>query len=143
LGRYLREEFLPRLDREVRVAIAGRYPLARAWGDAWSRLIRSIALEGFSREDGRLYLARRGIADPRRQDHILEVTAGHPLALSLAADLALQPGTRDFADDPTWKLAAHSVVEQLLRDIADADLRGALEAASVVRQFDEATLISM
>ena len=56
---------------------------------------------------------------------ILDLTAGQPLALSLAADLALQLGDRDFAAAPEWKLAAHGLVEQLLRDVAETDLRAA------------------
>jgi hypothetical protein len=143
IGRYLREELLPRLDRDIRVVIAGRYPLAPAWGDAWSRLIRPIALTAFSHEESRLYLERRGIVDRARQARILDVAAGHPLALSLAADLALQPGSGDFATDPSWKLAAHGLVERLLRDVLDDDLRCALEVASIVRQFDEATLVAI
>src|SRR5207249_753890 len=88
-------------------------------------------------------LKRRGIDDLMLLTRILDVTAGQPLALSLAADLALQLGDRDFSAAPEWKLAAHGLVEQLLRDIAETELRAALDAASVVRQFDEATLLAV
>src|SRR2546423_13839846 len=98
-----------------------------------------MVVEAFSRADSCLYLERRGIVDRARQSQILDVAAGHPLALSLAADLTLQPGSGDFAMDPSWKLATHTLVERLLRDVLDADLRSALEVASVVRQFDEST----
>jgi hypothetical protein len=143
VGRYLREELLPCLGGGVRVVVAGRYPLARTWGDAWSWLIRPIDLEAFSQAESRLYLKRRGIVELRLVTRILDVTAGQPLALSLAADLALQLGDRDFTAAPEWKLAAHGLVEQLLRDVAETELRAALDAAAVVRQFDESTLLAV
>src|SRR5439155_23675835 len=66
-----------------------------------------------------------------------------PLALSLAADLALQHGDIDFDVTPAWQVAVHGLVEQLLRDVGETDLRAALEVASVVRQLDEVTLLAV
>ena len=62
LTRWLQEEFLPNLDTEVRVVVAGRFPLGPAWSD-WQKIIRSIALRGLSGHDVKEYLARRGIED--------------------------------------------------------------------------------
>jgi len=143
VGRYLREDLLPRLSREVRIVIAGRYGLARTWGGAWAQLLDELVLGPLPRDEARLYLERRGLAEPRLVEQILRVATGQPLALSLAADLAIQHGDIDFEAAPEWQVAVHGLVEQLLRDIAETDLRAALEAASVVRQLDEATLFAV
>jgi hypothetical protein len=143
VGRYLREDLLPRLSRDVRIVIAGRYGLARTWGGAWAQLLDELVLGPLPRDEARLYLERRGLAEPRLVEQILRVAAGQPLALSLAAELALQHADIDFEAAPEWRVAVHGLVERLLRDVAETDLRAALEAASVVRQLDEATLFAV
>jgi hypothetical protein len=143
IGRYLRDDLLPRLSSEVRIVIAGRYGLARSWGSTWAQLIQEVPLGPLTRDEARLYLERRGIVDQQLVQQIIHVAAGQPLALSLAADLALRRGALDFAAAPEWQVAVSGLVERLLRDVVDADLRTALEAASVVRQVDEATLLAM
>jgi hypothetical protein len=142
LTRYLREEFFPGLDTGVKVVVAGRYPLARYWSreGSWSKLIRPLPLEGLSTAESRAYLGRRGVCDPRLIDQILNATGGHPLALSLAADMVLQFRVRDFAAAPEWRLIVHSLVERLLGHVDDPRFRELLEACAVIRQFNEATL---
>src|SRR5439155_556814 len=46
----LREEVVPRLETDVRLVIAGRYPLGRAWSGegTWRQVIRHLPLAGFS-----------------------------------------------------------------------------------------------
>jgi hypothetical protein len=139
LTRWLQEDFLPNLDTEVRVVIAGRFPLGAAWSD-WQKIIRSTALRGLGGHDVKEYLARRGIEDAELAQEIQSATGGLPLALSLAADMVQQLGVQRFEAVPEWRLAVRSLVERLLDEVPDPDLREVLEACSVVRQFDEATL---
>ena len=139
LTRWLQEEFLPGLDTEVRIVIAGRFPLGPAWSD-WQKIIRSIALRGLSGHDVKEYLQRRGIADAVLAQQVQSATGGLPLALTLAADMVQQLGVQRFEAAPEWRLAVRSLVERLLQEVPDPDLREALEACSVVRQFDETTL---
>jgi hypothetical protein len=145
LARSLREEILPRLETEVKVLIASRYPLSRAWrhDHLWHRLVRPLSLKRFSPAESRLYLARRGLDQPHLVEGILEATHGHPLALSLAADLVLDLGVRDIAAAPEWHLILRTLVERLLRDIPDPHLRAQLEACAVVHQFDEPLLAAV
>src|SRR6266545_4227919 len=156
LSRWLQEEFLPNLDTEVRVVIAGRFALGPgitevrvviagrfALGPGWSewqKIIRSMPLRGLRPAEVRQYLARRGIEDIVLVQQIQAATGGLPLAVSLAADMVQQLGVRRFEAAPEWRLAVRSLVERLLADVRDPDLREVLEACSVVRQFDEPTL---
>jgi DNA-directed RNA polymerase specialized sigma24 family protein len=139
LTRWLQEEFLPNLDTEVRVVVAGRFPMGPAWSD-WQKIIRSIALRGLSGDDVKEYLALRGIEDAAIVQQVQSATGGLPLAVTLAADMVQQLGVKRFEAAPEWRLAVRSLVERLLAEVPDPDLREVLEAGSVVRQFDEATL---
>ena len=141
LTHHLQDEFLPRLRRKAKVVISGRQPLGTAWSD-WGAVVQSIVLSGFPPEASRTYLQARGVG----ADLVAEVTAaagGSPLALSLAADMVIQLGVRRLRAAPEWRLAVRSLVEDLLRDVSDQDLRLLLEAAAVVRQFDEELLAAV
>lgn len=142
LGRYLEREFLPRLEIGVKLVFAGRYPLVQEGmaDSVWRRLIQPMALAPFSPEECRDYLRHRGIQEEGLIQQIVQSAAGSALALSLAADLALQMGVREFGALPEWHLVVRSLVEQLLRDVSDPLLRELLEASAIVRQFDESTL---
>ena len=138
---YLLLEFFPRLDVRVRTAIAGRYPLGHAWLRAghWRSLLRPLPLDAFSADEARAYLGRRGLTDAALVDRIREAAGGYPLALSLASDLALHHGVRNFAAAPQWRLAVRTLVEQLVSDL-DSETRELLEACAITRQFDQALL---
>ena len=141
LTRFLREDFLPALDPDVRVVVAGRHPLG-AWvtGEQWPLPIRSLALEGLDRPESAAYLVLRGVEAPELRDQILATCGDWPLALSLAADLVEQFDVAHLPAAPEWHLAVQSLVERLLDEAADPALRRLLEAGSIVRRFDEETL---
>jgi hypothetical protein len=141
LTHYLQDQFLPRLRRTVKVVISGRQPLGVAWS-AWGPVVQSIGLSGFPPEASRAYLRVRGIG-PDLEDEITGAAGGSPLALALAADMATQLGVREFEAAPEWRLALRGLVEDLLRDVRNQDLRFLLEAAAVVRQFDEELLAAV
>ena len=122
----------------MKVVISGRRPLGMAWS-LWQPVVRSIVLSGFEPEAGSRYLSLRGIG-PDLAAEITRVAGGIPLALSLAADMATQRGVREFSAAAEWHLAVRTLVEHLLRDVGDQDLRILLEAAAVLRQFDEELL---
>jgi hypothetical protein len=141
----LRERFLSRLDASLHVVVASRRSLARLWGqdDLWHKLIRPLALGGLARSDARTYLERRGLArTPSVLEQILALTGGHPLGLSLATDLVLRLRLSSLEAAPEWRLVIRSLVERL-HDTDDAQLRELLEAAAILRQFDEATLLAL
>ncbi len=142
VSEYLRERFLPRLDADVRVVIAGRKPLASLWPreDVWQKLVRPMVVQALPQNDARTYLERRGLADrPQLMDQILVATRGHPLGLSLACDMALRLRAESLLAAPEWPLVMRSLVERL-HETEDPDVRDLLECGALVRQFDEATL---
>ncbi len=143
LTRFVREELLPGLS-DPRVVIAGRSPLAAAWrgGERWPVRIRALPLNRLGAEEARGYLQFRGVAG-ELAEQILAACGGWPLALSLAADLVEQFGVRRLSRAPEWHLAVNALVEQLLDEAADPQLRALLEAGSVVRRFDEALLAAL
>jgi len=103
-------------------------------------IVRSVSLGGLATEESRAYLARRGVTDRQLIDQILQAVGGHPLALSLAADLVLNTGIRNFSASPERHLLIRSLAEQLLRHVADPELRVLIEASALVEQFDQPTL---
>lgn len=138
---HLRDQFLPRLDPHVKVVLSGRQPLGGTWS-SWAPVVQSLVLSGFPPEARSTYLTVRGVHDEVAAD-ITAVAGGNPLALALAADMATQLGIRDFPAAGEWRLAVRGLVEELLRDAPDQDLRSVLEAAAVVRQFDEELLAAV
>jgi hypothetical protein len=141
---YVQAELLPRLTTSVRVVIAGRYPLGLAWrNESWHKLIRPLRLEAFSPSESRDYLRRRGLDEPRLINEIIRAAGSSPLALSLAADLSLRFGVHDFDNAPEWRLIVRSLLERLLVEVRDPQLRELVEACVAVRQFDEATLAAI
>ncbi len=144
LDTFLRAELLPRLEEQVRVVIAGRDPLgpATGWRSPWTELIERMSLAGLSAPESREYLSRREL-DAQAVDQALHAAGGHPLALSLAADLVQHLGVRDLAAATEWHLSLRVLVDQLLKDVRDPALRALLDAAAVLRTFDATALAAV
>ena len=145
LADFILEQLIPRLETTARVVIAGRYPLRPRTdsGPSWADLIQRLELGPLAPAEARDYLRRRGLEDGILVEQVVQLTGGHPLALSLAADMALEVGIRDFARAPEWRLAVRSLVGDLLEDVHDEGLRSLLEASALLRQFDEASLAAV
>jgi AAA ATPase domain len=141
----LRQRFLARLEADVRVVVASRSSLARVWAkdDLWHQLMRPLPLGGLPRANAREYLLRRGLTSHEPVfEQILAVTRGYPLGLSLAADLVVRLRLASIDAAPEWRLAVRALVERLV-DTEDPHVRELLEAAALLRQFDEATLLAV
>ena len=140
----LRERLLAHLDARIRVVVGSRRSLSQLWANdaLWHQLVRPLLLAGLPPDDIRAYLARRGVTDARLVEQILGLTRGHPLGVSLAADVALRRRLTPLDAAPEWHLAVRSLVNRLLDD-HEAALREFLETASILRQFDEATLVAV
>jgi hypothetical protein len=138
---WLRERWLPELPADVVLVLAGRAAPALAWRRLGS--IRSIRLRGLDDRDAIELLRRRGVHD-RDYEAILSFTHGHPLALALASEVAMQRGRLDVPFAPQ---AEPDLVRGLLRafddEVPDATHRRALEACAVVRTMTEPMLASM
>jgi hypothetical protein len=137
---WIRAELLPLLPANAVTVIAGRNPPSDPWRSdpGWAELSRVISLRNLRPEESRALLAARGVP-PERHEDILRFTHGHPLALSLAAEV-VRAG--HIATDLT--AAGVEVLAPLLaRFVAGAPSplhRQALEAASVAYRTTQATL---
>ncbi|CAN5605572.1 ATP-binding protein [soil metagenome] len=137
---WLRDDFLPHLSGNVLVVMAGRNPPAPAWriDPGWQTMMRVLPLRNLSRQECRDFLLRRQIPD-REHEAVLDFTHGHPLALSLVADVfAQRPGTHFQPEQ------APDVIKTLLERFAEkapsALHRTALEICALVRLTTESLL---
>ncbi len=140
LDAWLRDVFLPQLPEQALVILSGRNGPSPAWlADAgWQHLIRRLPLDNLSSEDGRIYLARREV--PAEQHRaVLEFTRGHPLALSLVAELFAQRPDTQFQPAGTPDVIK-ALLEQLIQKAPGPAHRAALEACALVRVTTETLL---
>lgn len=145
LDPWLREVFLPQLPEDVLVVMAGQYPLASAWSadSGWQSLLRVLPLRNFSPGESRAYLAKRDIP-PEQHQAILDFTYGHPLALSLVADVFAQRGDalRMFKPEVAPDIIK-VLLEQLVQKVPGPAHRAALEACALVHLTTEALLAAI
>jgi hypothetical protein len=143
LDGWLREVFLPQLPENTLVVMAGRNPPAPDWqaDPGWQTLIRTLPLRNLSPDESRDYLLRRDV--PAEQHAaVLGFTYGHPLALSLVADVLDQRPGQSFqpADAPN---VVKTLLEQFVQKVPGPAHRAALEACALVRLTTEALLAEM
>lgn len=139
LTHFLLQEFFPALASYVPVVIASREDVTTSWRP-WRELVRVLPIGGLPVPHAKELLSRRGLRQPEEIEHIVSVTRGHPLSLSIAADIILRGDTRPLPDVPEWHLAVRALVEDLLHDVNEPGLRTLLEGVAILRQFDEPTL---
>jgi hypothetical protein len=141
LDSWLRESFLPQLPAQSLVVIAGRNPPEPAWRTDldWAELTHIVSLRNLRPEESQTYLTVRGISDEHHPD-VLAFSQGHPLALSLLADLlsqSSQPATIRPQAEPD---VVRVLLERFLRDVPSPHHRRALEACAHARVTTEALL---
>jgi hypothetical protein len=90
---WIRERLVPRLPVDALTVLAGRSPPSPGWraDPAWRDLLRVVSLRNLDPDDSRGYLAASGVA-PERHDAVIALTHGHPLGLSLCADVLARGG---------------------------------------------------
>ncbi|MCL4858594.1 MAG: ATP-binding protein [Caldilineaceae bacterium] len=141
LDAWLRDLFLPQLPERALVVLAGRQPPPAAWraDDGWGALTRIVSLRNLRPDESEAYLLAQGIP-PDEAVRVLGVTYGHPLALSLAADLFGQrgaPGGFDLKRDPD---IVRVLLERFVADVPDPIFRQALEVCAHALTTDEGLL---
>ena len=143
LDGWLRTIFLPQLPDTVLTILAGRNPPDSAWqGDSgWQDLVRVISLRNLSQEEGRAFLNKRGLPADHQQG-ILEFTHGHPLALSLVAEVFSQRGHVGLHPEESPDVIK-TLVERFVQHVPGPAHRTALEACALVRVTTEALLGEM
>ncbi|HEX5501950.1 MAG TPA: ATP-binding protein [Thermomicrobiales bacterium] len=143
LDDWLRETFLPQLPEDLLVVLAGRRPAPLAWraDPGWQALVRLLPLRNLAPAESAAYLARREVP-PAQHEPVLAFTHGHPLALSLVADLFAQ--RRDLRFEPaTAPDVVAALLAQFVQKVPGPAHRAALEACGLVRVTTEALLAAM
>ncbi len=141
LDRWLRDDWFGRLPSGTIVVIAGRRAPSLEWRSdpLWSTLLELVPLRELSRGDAHALLDRLDVAASSQADAI-HLCGGHPLALSLLAQLLADRGrtiSPDLAGAPD--LVA-GLLARLVDDIPDGAHRQALEIASLARVTTQSLL---
>jgi ATP/maltotriose-dependent transcriptional regulator MalT len=137
LDDWFREVFLPQLPENAVVVVASRHSPSIAWrtDPGWQTLIRQIPLRNLSPDESRTYLKQRSVPEDQ-YPKILDFTHGHPLALSLIADVLTQrPGTLFQPDESPDVIRA--LMDELVSKVPSPAHRAALEICSLVRLTTE------
>lgn len=143
LDEWLHEAFLPQLPESTFIVLAGRNPPAstRRTDPGWQALLHPLSLRNLSPEQSRIYLTKRAIPLAQHQA-VLDFTHGHPLALSLVADIFAQ--NQDIYFQPQIAPdAVKTLLEKFVEEVPTPAHRIALEACALVRLTTEALLAEM
>ncbi|MDQ4074727.1 MAG: ATP-binding protein, partial [Chloroflexota bacterium] len=144
LESWLRRTFLRELPRQSLVVIAGRNPQARVWrADLdWGDLTRVVSLRNLRPEESQAYLTAQGIPD-EQHPAVLSFTHGHPLALSLVADLLSQSGKSAVFSPQNEPDVVRVLLERFVQHVPSPTHRQALDICSHMRITTEALLVDV
>lgn len=140
LDGWLREVFLPQLPENVLLVTAGREALAAGWrtDPGLNMFIRAIPLRNLNPEESRTYLSQRQVSAAQHQS-VLDFTRGHPLALSLVADVLDQRQDQQFVPDEAPDVI-QTLLERFVQKVPSPAHRTALEACALFHLTTEALL---
>ena len=139
LDDWVRTRLLPRLPVTALTVVAGRTPPGPAWraDPAWRELLRVVSLRNLSPQESRQYLQACGV-DPARHEELAEVAHGHPLGLSLLADVVGRGGKA--AADPLTPDLVGTLLRRFVEVVPSGLHRRALEVCALARVTTEALL---
>jgi len=133
--------FLPGLEGPILVALSGRQPPpAPAASLRWRGLVDDVELGPLSASESRRLLRHHGVTDRAAADSVAAFARGNPLFLTVAAQRAR--ASRSWDADVS-QAVAQSLIGQMTRETADPGVRRLLEAASLVRTFNQELLEEM
>lgn len=139
LDDWVRTGLLPRMPTTTLTVIAGRSPPSTAWraDPAWGDLLRVISVRNLSPEESLEYLRAEGL-DPMSHQRIVQLTHGHPLGLSLLADVVSRGG--EVVIDPLPPDLVGIILDRFVELVPSATHRHALEVCALARVTTEALL---
>jgi len=137
---WLRDRFLPRVRHGVLVVLAGRRPPAGEWrvDPAWIDALEVVRLGDLTSVDARALLDVRRVP-AGLQDTVLAFAGGHPLALSLAAEVAAGDASGSVSWAPTRDVVDH-LLGALVGELPGPLHRQALETCAHARETTEELL---
>ena len=140
---WLRQSFLPSLPASWLVVVAGRQLPSSGWRHdaSWVRLLRTEELCPLDEAAAASLLAARGVP-PSRRPQAIAYARGHPLALSLVAELLCHDGA-DSPELPAGSEAVQTLVQRFTREAVHPAQRDALRLAAFARHTTEALLAAV
>ena len=140
LDAWIRQVLLPALPDRVLVLFASKLPPSAAWTEApaWQALFHTMALGPLS-DRAAIELLTRLDVPVQSIAPILRFAAGHPLALSLAAQAARVPASERGLAEPA-EAAVPLLAKRYLDGIADPTTRDVLRIACVARRVSRGLL---
>jgi Transcriptional regulatory protein, C terminal len=143
LDAWLHSVFVPQLPARVRLVLAGRHPPTAGWSTTagWQTLVQSCALQELTEAESRELLESRNAPAPLVPG-IVKFAQGHPVALELALAAVAERASFDFEAPDRSRVIAR-LAQLFLQDLADSEVRAALEAACVVRRVSRSFLASL
>ncbi|MFC9911221.1 ATP-binding protein [Streptomyces sp. NPDC127197] len=127
---WLRDRFLVRLPADALVVVAGRQPPDAGWisDPGWADLLRTVALRNLAPEEATAFLRARGVPQGTRSA-LLAFTGGHPLALALAAAVAVGDSAGSAGWEPSRDAIA-TLLPRLIGEVPSPVHRRALEVCA-------------
>jgi hypothetical protein len=141
---WVRERFLPRLGKHTLMVVAGRHSLEERGWQRYSSLMWQFEVPPFSHNESREYLEKKGVTDTQVVTSLADRTDGHPLTLSMFAELVAQGEV--IGTDLMRSAESKKVIQQLLKSIRERipeSLQMALEICAVLRVMNEDSLAYM
>lgn len=137
---WVRTDFLPQLPANVLTVICGRNTPSVAWlsDPGWKALMRTMQLRNFTPEESAEYLRRRNLPEEKIQP-VLAFTHGHPLALSVVADIYEQFPDKNFSPDDSPDVV-RTLLQLFVRQVPSPMHRAALEVCALVNLLTESLL---
>jgi DNA-binding CsgD family transcriptional regulator len=146
LDQWLRDSFLKRLGKNVLIVIAGRYPLSEAWrlSPSWARGLVRLPIGELDAAAVERYAEYMHIFDRDAVARLRNASRGHPLTMSLLAYLYASPESGAFAAEldavPDGYETLAFIVNRWLEEVQGEHMRPLVEAAAVLRQFQQESL---
>lgn len=138
---WFREEWLPLLDPQVRVCLAGRSPLEGEWlGGGWNLLVRNLPLPPLTPEEVAAYAHACAITDDAAIEDLKRLSRGVPLAVSMACALIQRKGSVTALTHQQEHEVVRLLLAEILSDIRDSAVDALLDGATVLRRFDQELL---
>ncbi len=139
LDDWVRTWLLPRLPATALTVVACRELPGPAWraDPAWRELLRVVSLRNLGPEESRSYLRACGV-DEAVHDRLVQVSHGHPLGLSLLADVVVRGG--EATADPLAPDLVGTLVRRFVDVVPTGPRRSALEVCALARVTNEALL---
>ena len=135
LDTWMRQEFVPALEDNVRVLLAGREPPVPAWivTPGWRDFFETLELGPLDEHDSRELVRRMGVTEENVAS-VSHFALGHPLALLLAGSAIMRRPNLNFEQVATQQVM-NVLTEMYLEDVRDPATRDALDAASLLRRI--------